>query len=126
MLADDIATYLQTAGIGTVGSSIFIGQMPDAPTNCIALYQYGGEPPLVVGGIENPRLTVRVRNATYLNGQNKARDVLKALHTLNEQTISAHRYLYIRAAGSIAQLGRDHEGRSLFTVDFIVTKELEG
>lgn len=126
MLTDDIASYLQTAGIGTIGSSIFIGHMPDVPTSCIALYQYAGEAPLVVGGIENPRLTVRVRNATYLNGQNKARDVLKALHTLNEQTISAHRYLYIRAAGSIAQLGRDHEGRTLFTIDFIVTKELEG
>jgi len=125
MLADDIASYLQTAGIGTVGTSIFIGHMPDAPTNCLALYQYAGEPPLAVGEIESPRLTVRVRNATYLNGQNKARDVLKALHTLGEVTINAHRYLYIRAAGSIAQLGKDHEGRALFTIDFIAIKEFE-
>ena len=126
MLADDMAGYLQTAGVGTVDTDIFKGHMPDTAANCIALYQYAGEPPLLVGSIENPRLTVRVRNTSYDAGQKKARDVLKALHTLNEQTISAHRYLYVRAAGSIAQLGRDHEGRALFTIDFIVTKELEG
>ena len=126
MLADDIAAYLETAGVGTVNSNIFTGHLPDTTSNCLALYQYAGEPPELVGEIENPRLTARVRNVSYDDGQKKARDVLKALHTLNERTINGHRYLYIRAAGSIAQLGRDHEKRALFTIDFIVTKLVEG
>jgi hypothetical protein len=126
VLADDIAAYMATRSLGTVGTDIFVGEMPDSPNNCVALYQYQGEPPELVGGLENPRLTVRVRNTTYSDGQNKARDVLKALHTLNEQTLGGRRYLYIKAAGSISQLGRDRENRALFTVEFIVTKIVEG
>jgi hypothetical protein len=126
VLADDIAAYMATRSLGTVGTDIFIGEMPDSPNNCVALYQYQGESPELVGGLENPRLTVRVRNTVYSDGQNKARDILKTLHTLNEQTLGGHRYLYIKAAGSISQLGRDKEKRALFTVEFIVTKIVEG
>lgn len=125
MLADDIAAYLETAGVGTLNTDMFIGLLPDTTSNCIALYQYAGNAPELVGGLENPRLTVRVRNTTYANGQEKAQDVLKALHTLHEQTLNGTRYLYVRAVGSVNQLGRDHEKRALFTIDFIVTKELE-
>jgi hypothetical protein len=129
MLADDIAAYLQTAGIGTVGTDIFVGHLPDAPSNCLAVIQNGGESPEmagpITGQIERPRLIVRVRNSTYLNGSTKANAVLKALHTLGDQTLSGHRYLYIRAVGSVNQLGRDHEKRSLFSVDFVVTKEMD-
>ena len=75
--------------------------------------------------MEYPRLTVRVRNTGYSAGMEKAQDVMYALHTLNEQTLSGTRYLYIRAAGSVNHLGRDAENNALFTVDFIVTKILE-
>lgn len=129
MLADDIAAHLATKSVGTVGTDIFIGHMPDAPSNCIALMQNSGRAPELAGPIsgqiEHPRLVIRVRNSTYLNGQNKARDVLKALHTEGEITMNGHRYLYIQAVGSVNQLGRDHENRSLFSLDFVVTKEMD-
>ncbi len=45
-LIEDIGTYLQTVGkIGTVGSNIFLGTMPDTPTNCLAIYDTGGPMP---------------------------------------------------------------------------------
>ena len=129
MMADDIATKLQTSSIGTIGTDIFIGHMPDAPDNCIALMQNGGDPPEVVGGItsqiEYPRLIVRVRNTSYSAGMSKANSILKALHTVGDTNLSSHRYLFIRAIGSINQLGRDHENRSLFSIDFAVTKEMD-
>jgi len=129
MLVNDIASLLATKSVGTVGTDMFIGHMPDTPSNCIALMQNSGSAPelagSIVGQIERPRLVIRVRNSTYLNGQNKARDVLKALHTEGEITLNGHRYLYIRAVGSVNQLGRDHELRSLFSLDFVVTKEMD-
>ena len=129
MLVDDIASLLATKSVGTVGTDMFIGHMPDTPSNCIALMQNSGSAPemagSIIGQIERPRLVIRVRNSTYLNGQNKARDVLKALHTEGEIALNGHRYLYIRAVGSVNQLGRDHENRSLFSLDFEVTKEMD-
>ena len=129
MLADDIAAYLQTSSIGTVGTDIFVGHMPDAPANCMAVIQSGGESPEMAGPIsgqiERPRLIVRVRNTSYASGASKANDVLKALHTAGEVSLSGHRYLFIRAVGSVNQLGRDHELRSLFSLDFVVTKEMD-
>lgn len=128
MLADDIAAHLQTAGIST---NISIGHMPDAPANCIAIIQSGGEPPEAVGPItgqiEHPRLIVRVRNSSYASGMSDANAVLKALHTVGDVALNGHRYLYIRAVGSVNLLGRDHThpARWLFSLDFVVTKEMD-
>lgn len=129
MMADDVAEYLEDQAVGTVGTSIFVGHMPDAPSDCIAVIQSGGESPEMAGPIsgqiERPRLIVRVRNTSYASGASKANDVLKALHTAGEVSLSGHRYLFIRAVGSVNQLGRDHENRSLFSLDFVVTKEMD-
>jgi len=129
MMADDVAEYLEDQAVGTVGTSIFVGHMPDAPADCIAVIQSGGESPEMAGPIsgqiERPRLIVRVRNTSYASGASKANDVLKALHTAGEVSLSGHRYLFIRAVGSVNQLGRDHENRSLFSLDFVVTKEMD-
>lgn len=130
MLVDDIASYLQTSSVGTVDADLFKGHMPDddassSYNDCIALFPYGGDPPELVGDIENPRLTVRVRNTSYSSGMSKANTVMTTLHTLNEQTIEGHRYLFIRAVSSPTHLGRDHRGRNLFSIDFMVTKETE-
>lgn len=130
MLVDDIASHLQTAGVGTVGTDIFKGHIPDddassSYNDCIALFPHGGDPPELVGGLENPRLTVRVRNTSYSAGMSKANAVMVALHTLNEKTLNGHRYLFVRAVSSLTHLGRDHRGRNLFSIDFIATKEME-
>jgi len=125
MLATDVAEYLEDQSIGTVGTDIFVGQMPDTANNVIAVYEYAGTPPECVGRVESPRLVVRVRNATYANARNKARDILYLLHTKANITIESHSYLYIRAVGSINYLGRDAEDRVLFSIDFIASKIME-
>jgi len=35
----EIGAYLATKSIGTVGTDIFLGWMPDQPDNCIALFE---------------------------------------------------------------------------------------
>lgn len=44
-LVEDVGSYLQSTGIGTVGKNIFVGTMPDTPTNCLAIYSTGGPMP---------------------------------------------------------------------------------
>lgn len=123
MLLDDIAAYLEDQSVGTVGTDIFMGTMPDTPDSCIALYEYAGEPPEQIGNIERPGLQVRVRDPSYSAGRAKIESVVNALAGLYEQVLSGHRYLYIRAQQSPEAMGRDQSGREEFVVNFIVIKE---
>lgn len=123
MLLDDIANYLQTQGIGTVGTDIFRGLMPDQPDNCIALFEYAGSPPDLHWNGEYPGLQVRVRNKSYSAGRAKIGAVVDVLHGLTEQVLGTTRYLLIRANQSPESLGRDNNGRNEWVVNFAVIKE---
>lgn len=120
----DIAEYLEDVSIGTVGTDIFVAQMPDLPANCIALYQYTGEvPPLTWAG-ERPSLQVRVRNSVWKTGMLNAQKVQEKLHklTYNTSMESGQIYYYIEALGSVMQMGRDKKGQYHFSQNFRVTK----
>jgi hypothetical protein len=42
MNAKDLATYCASEGIGTIGTDLFYSFLPDAPDNCIAIFDTGG------------------------------------------------------------------------------------
>jgi len=125
MLLDDIALYLQQKGIGTIGTDIFKGQLPAAPDNAIALFEYAGEPQdLTDANLEYPGLQVLVRNKSYAAGRQKIEQVRNVLHGLTETTINNVRYLLIQAKQSPEALPRDENGRAIFVVNFRVIKEV--
>lgn len=133
MITTDIAAYLQTVGIGTVGTDIFKGYMPDAPNDCIVLYQRGGRSPEVVQTspkLEYPELHIIVRadgDTAYDDAMTRANSIMTALHTMAEQTINAHRYLYLRALSSPVLMRFDYSQKPphvLVAIDFEVTKEV--
>ena len=117
MLAE-IGAYLATKSVGTVGTDIFLGQMPDQPDNCIALFEYAGSPPDLHWNGEYPGLQVRVRNKSYAAARSKIREVMAALHGLHEQTLSGTRYLLIKARGSPEILKRDASNRIELVLNF--------
>lgn len=125
MLLDDIAGKLEEAGIGTIGTNIFKGELPDQPDNCIALFEYAGSPPeLTHDGkeIERPGLQVRVRNKGYAAGRAKAESVILELQGLSNVTLGTTIYLSIRVNHSPAGIGRDTNNRAGWTVNFSVFK----
>jgi hypothetical protein len=119
----EIGAYLATKSIGTVGTDIFLGLMPDQPDDCIALYEYAGSPPDLHWNGEYPGLQVRVRNKSYAAGRTKISEVMAALHGLHEQTLSDTRYLLIKARGSPEILKRDNNNRVELFVNFEIIKE---
>jgi hypothetical protein len=128
LLLDDIAGYLQTQGIGTVGKDLFKGYMPDQPDNMIALFEYAGSPMELTMGtgdptLERPGLQVRVRNKLYPVGRAKVEQVVDVLHGLTEQVLGGKRYLLIRANQSPESIGLDASNRSELVVNFSVLKE---
>lgn len=87
MLAE-IGNYLQSQGIGTLGTDLFWGLMPDQPDNCVALFEYAGRPPDLHWNGEYPGLQVRVRDTGYAAARSKIGEIMAVLHGLHEQTLS--------------------------------------
>ncbi len=153
MMLKEIGTYLATKSIGTVGTDIFLGLMPDQPDNCIALFEYAGNPPDLHWNGEYPGLEVRVRNTSYAAARTKIREIMDELHGLYEQTlpveeepvngevenggeeelgepepqtepeVTGTRYLLIKAKGSPEILKRDENNRVELFVNFEIIKE---
>jgi hypothetical protein len=119
----EIGAYLATKSIGTVGTDIFLGLMPDQPDNCIALFEYAGSPPDLHWNGEYPGLQVRVRNKSYAAARTKIGEVMDILHGLHEQTLSGTRYLLIKARGSPEILKRDASNRVELVLNFEIIKE---
>ena len=119
----DIGTYLKNQGIGTPGTDIFLGLMPDQPDNCIALFEYAGSPPDLHWNGEYPGLQVRVRDASYTAGRARIDKIYRLLHGLYEEELGGTRYLLIKARGSPEVLKRDASNRVEFFINFEIIKE---
>jgi len=122
-MLSDISTYLKNQGVGTPGTDMFLGLMPDQPDNCIALFEYAGSPPDLHWNGEYPGLQVRVRNKSYAAARTKIGEVMDKLHGLHEQTLSGTRYLLVKARGSPEVLKRDANNRVELFVNFEIIKE---
>jgi hypothetical protein len=127
MLLDDIAAYLQAQGIGTVGTDIHKGFLPDQPDDLVALFEYAGSPTELTmcdaPALERPGLQVRVRNRTYPAARATIAAAVDALHGLADVTLDGTRYLLIRANQSPASIGLDQNNRSELVCNFNVIKE---
>ncbi len=120
----EIGAYLKSQGIGTPGTDIFLGLMPDEPDNCIALFEYAGSPPDLHWAGEYPGLQVRVRNKSYAAGRAKIEEVVTELHGLHETILNnSTRYLLVKARGSPEVLKRDNNNRVELFVNFEIIKE---
>lgn len=127
-MVDDVAAYLATQGLGTVGTNIFAGFLPDSPNTCIAVSQRGGYAPIQPQSIERPALHVLIRGADHTTAETLANSVYTTLHRAWELTLGGRRYLYFRALTSPTFLYCDWSTdppNYIFSIDFIVTKENE-
>lgn len=115
MMAQDVAEYLEDQSIGTIGTSIFVGYMPDAPAKCLTVYEYAGmEPERTHDGrvVRRPGLQIRARGS--VNGDfSEVRAMLQSaedvLDVLTNQSIEGTFYRSIRAAQSVTPLGRANQ-----------------
>lgn len=124
---EDLATQLNLVGVGiypgtSATRTIFLSEMPDSPDACIALYARPGGPKEMRLALEYPELHVEARAATYSAAQTKAEAIDAALHAQHDVTLSAHRYLIIRALGIPCKLETDARGRTIFYQNFTIQR----
>lgn len=138
MILDDLVDYLSSGGIGTPGTTMFRGFLPDSPDEALALYETGGQAPVhamtpgpTVGGagvavIEQPRVQVvcRAPSYDYDTARATAHSVFKLLDGMPARTINTTEYLWAAAVQSPFLMGRDQAGRVLIATNYDVAKRV--
>ena len=114
--ASDLATVLQTAGIGTLGDDLFWGRgLTDTPDTQIAVQQYSGFSPeiamtAVAGQViaERPRCQIVCRAREYTVAEAQARLAWNALTNYGAGSV-----LYVSPVQSPFYMGIDAQNRCL-------------
>jgi hypothetical protein len=120
----DVATKLQTAGVGTLGSSIFVGPIRGVsaavPIAAVFIVGTGGPRAERTLGrtteIRRPTVQVMIRAADHAAGLTKARAVRAALHNA---TISGYGDVEALQPDPI-YVGLDSQEHELFSINFML------
>lgn len=118
-LIDDVATYLQTAGIGTVGTDIFKSYAPDNANAGVYVLDTGGlQPNSDIKNLRNPTIQVFIRSATYAAGKTKLEAVRTAIHQLVNTTIGSTYVYFCLLQSEGGHIGRNERGQDEFSMNF--------
>lgn len=127
-LLADIATVLESAGVGTRAVSIFESMDPGQPTARTVLREYAGAPPIDAMGanaakVERPRVQVLCCASNYDTAMTTALKAYDALHKkFGTIGSSPTKYLYIEALHSPYDMGLDESDRYYVSCNYEVTR----
>lgn len=128
-MLEDLGGYVDTGTALTLGTDLFLGILPETPTNCVALLENGGTSGMYTQGsnnlpeLERPEIQFIVRHASYATGRALADTVYRRLTQIANQTINSVLYLRVEAISSPDVMDRDAERRILFTCNFYVIRK---
>lgn len=117
-LISDIATYLQTNGIGTVGTDIFYSYMPADVGACVVVLDTGGAQPNPDLPTKEPTFQIYLQNVDYDTGKAKLDAIRALLHQKANITIGSTYFYFILAVSEGGHLGRNAEGDDEFSMNF--------
>lgn len=113
-LSSELATYLQTAGFGTVGTDIFVGQIPEG-TNGLYIVNSGGQLGKYVP-VNETALDIYCKNtkaSTCISTLNNVKNYIHRMHN----TVTANAYIYsILVIGDVEDVARDLEYAKMYKI----------
>lgn len=123
-----LAIYLEAESLGTRGTNLFIGALPDVDDLGIVLTQYSGdviETQAAGIAINQPSLQVRVHGASedYETPLARIKDIQEKLTLISNQTLSGIYFLRVRPISSILALGQGDNLDYEFSCNFEVSHE---
>src|SRR5438309_2178295 len=98
MLLDEVGTYLQAQGVGTLGTNMFKGDLPPDVDTVIAIIETGGFAPAdqmgsqTLPGYERPSIQILCRAPTYGTARTNADAAWRALTKVTNQLLSGKLY----------------------------------
>ncbi len=123
--AFDIAGYLETNGVGTEGTDIFVSQEPDDPNFSITIYDTGGISPNPAYLRDEPTIQIRVRGDKngYSTAWDKAQEIKDILLGADPVTLNGTEYVLFTQIGDILSLGYDENKRPLIISNWQLVRE---
>ena len=132
-ILESVGDYLQNTGSafgahatqGTLGTTIFLGTLPETPDACVAVYENAGSSPTFTMGtggiqIDYPMLQIicRAGREDYPTARDAVEEIRNLLARVTDVTISGVHVLRIEPMGSVNPLGVDPKQRPLLSVNF--------
>jgi hypothetical protein len=120
-LITNLAQYLEDQSIGTGGTDLFIGRMPEVD-DCVLLDQTGGIEPDKYLPITKPTIQVTVRNTDYTDGFDKLKTIYDLLHQNNDTLVleaGGVDVMIVNALNEPSHIGEDENSRHLWTCTFV-------
>jgi len=124
-ILESIGDYLVTNSLGTLGTTLFLGTLPETPDECVAVYENAGSPSAFTMGtggivIDYPMIQIiaRAGREDYPTARDKAESIRVLLASVLDTTISSVKIMRIEPMGSVNPLGVDGKYRPLVSVNF--------
>lgn len=117
--AQDIATLLANAGLGTKGIDIFNGSLADTQkTLAIGITDTGGFDNVYSVDIEKPTVQIRVRGPKFDDVYAKVTAINSEISEAVDAIIGTTRYIHILQNGQPMNLGLDKNKRFNYVLNF--------
>ena len=130
-LLQEIGDYLTSQGVGTLGTNMFLGYLPDAPNTAGAIYPTGGitavhafAPGPGQAKAQRPSVQIVWRSTSFQTADTKIRQIWALLDGLPERTLGGTRYQSIEAVADPALMNRDEQGRTIMVANFYIAKDV--
>jgi hypothetical protein len=121
MFVDDMARVLVDAGVGAVGTDIFLFRLPEDPDSCVAIYEAGGRPRQVThdGSVRRfPQFQVAARDPDPVAARQKAEAVWRAYNGFLQAVVNGTVYEVIVPLGEPFSLTHDTSRRYIFAANY--------
>lgn len=97
MIAADIAGWLATQGLGTLGTDLFYTALPDEVDEALVVRDYAGAPPEFEHNqpapiLNYPRVQIEARNPSVANAYIDAESAYAIINTLRNLDLNGKRY----------------------------------
>ena len=125
MIIESIATYLQTNDLGTMGTDIFIGELPLDKGDCMALVYSPSPDPNPAIDIYEQVIDFWSRDKNTNQAYTRLLGVLNLLHKGQNYEVEGYHIYFSNALGMIDDNDRDIERRKLYklSIKFIYREE---
>ena len=128
-ILDAVGTVLQTAGVGTLGTSIFLSRSPETPDACVTVHETGAGYPVYTHGtsgsallVENIQVVARAGREDYVAARAKITAVITAMEAINNTVASGVTLLRAEQLNRPQPLGYDDNDRPRIAMTFTVTR----
>ena len=119
-LIDEVAQYLQTNGIGTLGTNLFESLMPPEANQAVCVIETTGMKPDIEIPLRDPSFQILIRDIEFDKGRTVADNIRLLLHNFyNSPFVAGGIYVYrCNLVSEGGHIGMDIEGRDMFSLNF--------